>query len=325
MPNRGLAQLLSFLVCAGLMAAPAQAQERILPDGYCQYAGEPLPDDLYGFESPAEAVEAVRRIVRYTGLEANFQIRAANVPNAAAVIQGQTRLLLYNQAFMAEVKNQIDPQWAAISIMAHEVGHHLQGHTIQAGGSRPQIELEADKYSGYVLRRMGATLAQARAAMERLGSDSGSSTHPARSARLAAITNGWMLADELSQNKRPATTPDPQPASQVPLPQPQTPTQNGGGPAGGANSSNNPGSQFVARVVFPGDPVSYYVTVGDDIVGLPPGGVATLVGKRLPPAYPGFVWMYSTPVITYGVTADGKVMSRSPFGVAYPVGYVTAP
>ena len=28
--------------------------------------------------------------------------------------------------------------------VAHEIGHHLQGHTIQRGGSRPPIELEAD-------------------------------------------------------------------------------------------------------------------------------------------------------------------------------------
>ena len=49
-----------------------------------------------------------------------------------------------------------DP-WAPVSIMAHEIGHHLSGHTITSGGSRPAIELEADKFSGYVLYRMGAT------------------------------------------------------------------------------------------------------------------------------------------------------------------------
>lgn len=305
------------LFAAGL-AAPALAQQRIAPDGYCQFAGETLPDDLYGFESNAEAIEAVRRIVRYTGLEQNFQILAANVPNAAAVVQGQTRLLLYNQAFMLDVKNTTDPQWGAISIMAHEVGHHLQGHTIQSGGSRPSIELEADKYSGYVLRRMGATLAQARAAMERLGSDTGSATHPARSARLAAITNGWMLADELEQTKPKPATPDTGPQPQTPVPTvPDAPTGGGAAPA--------TVNQFIARVVFPGDSVAYYVTAAGDIVGVANGGVPALVGKRLPPAYPGFAWMYSTPVITYGVTPDGKVMSRSPFGVVYQVGHVTAP
>ena len=306
---------LCLALMAAVIAAPVQAQQRIVPDGYCQFAGEALPEDLYGFESSAEANEAVNRIVRYTGLEQNFQIVAANVPNAAAVVQGQSRLLLYNQAFMLEVKAATDPHWGAISIMAHEVGHHLQGHTIQAGGSRPSIELEADKYSGYVLRRMGATLQQARAAMERLGSETGSATHPPRSARLAAITNGWMLADDLEKAGPVATPPDPQPSTPSSAPMPAGKPQ---GPVTG-------GHQFVVRVVFPGDPVAYYVTASDDIVGVPPGGAPTLIGKRLPPSYSGFAWMYSTPVITYGVTAEGKVMSRSSFGVPYQVGHIAAP
>ena len=34
-------------------------------------------------------------------------------------------------------------------------------HTLERGGSRPEIELEADEFSGFVLRKMGATLPQA--------------------------------------------------------------------------------------------------------------------------------------------------------------------
>lgn len=288
-----------------LVTAPLGAQELIKADGYCQYAGEALPDDLYGFESDQEAAAAVKRIVQYTGLEPNFIIRAANVPNAAAVIQGQTRLLLYNQTFMLDVKRTTDPDWGAISIMAHEVGHHLQGHTIQSGGSRPQIELEADKYSGYVLYRMGASLDQAKAAMQRFGSDAGSDTHPPKSARLAAIANGWFLAESLDPKKKPGTTPSNQPGPVNPE------------PAQPADSL-----KFVLRVVFPGDPVSYFVNGAGDIVGIPPGGSATVIGRRIPPTLPGFAWMYSTAAITYGVTPDGKVMSRTPFNVVYQVGHV---
>ena len=86
--------------------------------------------------------------------------------------------------------------------MAHEVGHHLNGHTLSDVGSRPKRELEADYYSGFILQRLGANLDDARVAMLKLGSDSGSRTHPARHDRLAAIGNGWMKACDSDPNCR---------------------------------------------------------------------------------------------------------------------------
>lgn len=84
--------------------------------------------------------------------------------------------------------------WAAISILAHEVGHHLNGHTLEATGSRPPSELEADKFSGFVLQKLGSNLGNATAAMKAFGSEQGSTTHPAKAERLAAITAGWLQA-----------------------------------------------------------------------------------------------------------------------------------
>ena len=81
--------------------------------------------------------------------------------------------------------------------MAHEVGHHLNGHTLVEGDARPELELEADTFSGHVLFRLGATLEEPKVAMERVASDTGSRTHPPKSARLAAINSGWVEASEL--------------------------------------------------------------------------------------------------------------------------------
>ena len=92
-------------------------------------------------------------------------------------------------------------------------GHHLQGHTLEHGGSRPTIELEADKFSGFVLYKLGATLEQAEIGMITLGSDRGSSTHPSRKARLAAIESGWAEARDLN---RPDSNPHPQTTKPLP-------------------------------------------------------------------------------------------------------------
>jgi hypothetical protein len=180
-----------------LCSSAVHGQERLLFTHSCNYTGEISPEeDLYGFASDNEAEDAMRRIMKYTGLPANFNIKAANVPNAAAVLHQEKRYILYNQYFMLRIKDQTQTDWAALSILAHEIGHHLSGHTLDNQGSRPDKELEADRFSGYVLYKMGAKLEEARVAMETLASDVGTSTHPPKSARLAAVTNGWLEAQQ---------------------------------------------------------------------------------------------------------------------------------
>lgn len=185
---------LVVLLFAGLSSA--QVFEEMSVAHTCSYFGEHVPDKVTTFASDQEAEGVIKRIVDASGLVQNFQIRAAGVPNAAAVIQGETRYILYSQHFMQTTRTTTRSQWAPISIMAHEVGHHLNGHTLDRRGSRPRIELEADYYSGFIVQRMGGSLDDALAAMSALGSETGSETHPAKRDRLAAISNGWTKACE---------------------------------------------------------------------------------------------------------------------------------
>jgi hypothetical protein len=296
---------------AGAIARSGAAQERVELSNYCVYNGEEIEGDVYGFASDREASEALNRVMRYSGLASNFVIKAANVPNAVASIEGTQRLILYNQNFMLQVRSTTSTNWSSISILAHEIGHHLQGHTLQPGGSRPEIELEADDYSGFILQRMGASLDQAQVVMKTFGSDQGSETHPAKSARLAAITNGWIKAKELAQTKPDTSAPErtavPQPEPTPTQPQPRTPV-------------------YVSRAVFPADANAYFITSNDDIVGVVAAtGQTVIVGKRIAPTLPGFAWMYYTAQVTYGVTPDGRILSRDQFGNMFQVGYVTNP
>jgi len=174
--------------------AIAQLGDYVAIQAACSYFGEMPPRQAMTFSSDREAEDTIRRIVDASGLVQNFEIKAAGVPNASAVVQTGRRYILYNQYFMIDTRRKTGSEWAPVSIMAHEVGHHLNGHTLDSSGSRPKIELEADYYSGFILQRMGASLEDARAAMQTLGSRSGSDTHPPREDRLAAITNGWAKA-----------------------------------------------------------------------------------------------------------------------------------
>lgn len=94
----------------------------------------------------ADAREVVANIMRYTGLPQNFEIVEGPVPNAAAVILAgpdrlPRRLIAYNPRFLQQVQQSTaQNDWAPVSIMAHEIGHHLSGHTIVPGGSQPPTE-----------------------------------------------------------------------------------------------------------------------------------------------------------------------------------------
>ena len=167
------------------------------PTFACMYSGEKVPEQLYAADSYAEdasANEAVREILDVQGLVPNFVVRPANVPNAVATMFGSDRFILYQPQFFQQLKNSAGTNWVSYSVLAHEVGHHLQGHALKPGGSQPPLELEADEYSGFVLQRMGATLEQALAAMNKFGSEQDSPTHPGKAKRLAAIEKGWKRA-----------------------------------------------------------------------------------------------------------------------------------
>ena len=148
------------------------------------------------FSSTAQGKQIAQQIIDAVGLKPSFEVQAANIDNAAAVVYGGKRYVLYNPTFINKLVRTTGTEWAAISVLAHEIGHHLNGHTVSARGSQPALELEADEFSGFVLRKMGASLSQAQAAMKTLASTRASRTHPGQYDRLTSIEKGWQHADD---------------------------------------------------------------------------------------------------------------------------------
>ncbi len=169
----------------------------------CSYDGAPVTVDASGMAAGSDGAgrRVVAEIMKYTGLPQNFDVMPhTRVPNAAAVIllgddKLPHRVIAYNEKFMAEVQTATaNNDWGPVSIMAHEVAHHLSGHTIQPGGSQPPTELEADKFSGYVLYKMGAALIDAQKALNALVPVEDGPTHPGRVRRVQAVAEGWEQA-----------------------------------------------------------------------------------------------------------------------------------
>jgi hypothetical protein len=238
----------------------------------CSYYGEPINTPVTGFASSADAKNVIAHIIDVVGLEPTFEIRAANIPNAAAVISSGKRYILYNPDFIAAINQAAKNKWASIAILAHEIGHHLNGHTLLGAGSHPETELEADQFSGFILRKMGATLEQAELSMQLVANDQASSTHPGRPARLISIENGWNKADaQITGKQYIAKTITPQ------IMQPQirmAATQ----PVNNTRYALNPKYIRFDVFFFADRDNPYYVTTGDNLVTIR-GSEITVLGK----------------------------------------------
>jgi hypothetical protein len=252
----------------------------------------------FAFATPAQAQNApaptdvIREITDAVGLKARFELRATReIDNAAAVVYNGKRFLLYNPDFLSAVNRAGHTDWAGISILAHEMGHHLNGHTLRGGGSQPADELEADEFSGFVLRKLGASLAQSQAAMATVSDDQGSATHPGRTPRLAAISQGWQRANGQIVASARAAAPSAAPAVVAARPQQSANTQlERRYPAAqvreddedliASNQSTAGAVRLVGQLTFRNDPSQrYYLTNGLKVVRVDDEDNAEVVGK----------------------------------------------
>lgn len=156
-----------------------------------------------GYKPSSNAVSSVDEILKVIGAKRRFQITAcSNINNALAVTVQGVRYIMYDPEWMYTVARGDD--WRAKYILAHEIGHHINGHTVDVllgntSNSRITLvdsriqELEADEFAGFVLGRLGATEDEALLGVLELPEliDDTKSTHPARFKRMGAVKEGF--------------------------------------------------------------------------------------------------------------------------------------
>ncbi|RTL60151.1 MAG: hypothetical protein EKK37_04735 [Sphingobacteriales bacterium] len=183
----------SLLILISFSIALAQTDKKTF---FCNYVNSEYNSELTKNYSEtkfkeADASNLISWMLDPIGLKPNFVLfETSLVDNAAAIMFLNERVILVNPSFENRVKEKTNTDWALISILAHEIGHHLQGHTTLGSSSQKQ-ELEADEFSGFLLNKLGASLQDATIAMKIFGSTTESTTHPNQTTRLLAIYNGW--------------------------------------------------------------------------------------------------------------------------------------
>ncbi|NKI30992.1 hypothetical protein [Croceivirga thetidis] len=103
------------------------------------------------------------------------------------------KYIVYNQEWLTNLASENQSKYAAYFVLAHEIGHLVNGHREEYDGSNKGIEIQADEYAGKTLARYGASLDEtliAVRAIEKLVTPSWAS-HPGRIARMEAAFEGW--------------------------------------------------------------------------------------------------------------------------------------
>ena len=153
------------------------------------------------FASERVADSALDDILNVIGASKRFVLKeCSNINNAVALTMNGVRYIMYDPEFMTSLS--YGDEWSNKFILAHEVGHHINGHTVDvlAANSSNKVslstrriqELESDEFAGFVLGRLGASLSDALSGVQSLSNkDDSYSTHPRRSKRIAAIKKGF--------------------------------------------------------------------------------------------------------------------------------------
>lgn len=273
--------------------------------GYMGRADAPSDADL------AEARTQVERVVRVSGLEMNFEmIVDPSTPAAAEIINGR-RVILFDPRFMAQVADRICPDWGAMSILAHEVGHHLAGHTLRQSTEPWRDELEADEFSGFVLARLGASLAETTSAAARILPEQATPTHPGRKDRIAAIVHGWQNAEALVSAEMTQARHN---RGLVPMRQERFDPD--------ADEADASSLTLTARIILYDDPNDYYITKSGRIDAY--DGARRPVGRKSLPTSADYAWTFQTDTTRFDVDYSGHILMRLPSGVMHEVGVVVS-
>lgn len=136
-----------------------------------------------------------------TGL---IRLVLSNETNFAKYLKADTvAYIAYNQL---SFHNKQD--WQFMGVIAHELGHYINHHNDLCG--RKDLEIDADYYVGFLLRRLGASnIEMAYSCLDLFPDSQETDSHPSKDKRKIAIKNGWdnstdnaTLSSFASQNPR---------------------------------------------------------------------------------------------------------------------------
>ena len=157
------------------------------------------------FTTNIDAERGLQRILSVIGASKRFVLQPCNnINNAVATSYKGIRYILYDKDFMDSL--DAGDNWSNLFILAHEVGHHINGHSLdlvlyaaevvepQSLVTKREEELEADEFAGFILAKLGAPFSSIELLLNNISLDYDDtySTHPSLSKRINAARKGFL-------------------------------------------------------------------------------------------------------------------------------------
>lgn len=239
------------------------------------------------------AYKTVVDVIRETGLAQNFIIIPGDVKDVIAYIENNERVLSYNPNFMKKVQN--DSNWVGISVLARQIGHHLGNHKIKDGKPSIEEELDADRYAGFVLQKMGASMQDAIHALEE-GLKEKNDFQANKNKRIAALVEGFNKAKSLSMDT-------------VVVNKIKMPELNKNSTTATVEKKLNISKQpeYIYKVYLAIDNKFYYIDEQDLVYEEKENGTYIKVGEKRTSTRPGFDWLFIKGENSYGVDLKGRL------------------
>ena len=157
---------------------------------------------------------AIEKIVSSVSIPNNFKlVECAGINNCAATIISGERYIIYDKKFLDKISEKTN-NWGKIFALAHEIGHHINGDLIsevnyrqanevtkeKTNAEKRKMELEADKFAGSVISRLGGSIDAATLPIKLLPNPALNSSHPQTKDRVNSIILGYNNAKKSNLN-----------------------------------------------------------------------------------------------------------------------------
>ena len=159
--------------------------------GACTFSGVKAEGDIDISDSDREVEEVISSILQIIGIPKGFEVKKGDVQGILAVKHEDKRYILYDESYLHKIRRGNMGYWVERGIFAHMIAHHISNHGLTIEPGRSLTELEADKFVGMTLQKMGASSIEVIEALNMMKNTIAEDYYPEIISRISATQSGW--------------------------------------------------------------------------------------------------------------------------------------
>jgi len=181
------------LISFGLISFSGCRKEKNVIDisGGCTFSGVKSEGDIDIGEPSQDVEEVITSILQIIGIPKGFSVQTGDVQGIIAVQHDDRRYIIYDEAYLNEIRRGSNGYWVERAVFAHMIAHHISNHGLKIEPGRSLTELEADKFVGMTLQKMGASSTEVIEALNMVRNILAEDYYPEIISRISATESGW--------------------------------------------------------------------------------------------------------------------------------------